>query len=369
MKKIFLYIVFFLGLIIICISPILSQCTDECKRGYDYCINDSNYNICGNFDSDPCSEFVVSLPCLNGEVCRIGECVNLSKPNICNDSDGGLNYYVYGSLSGICSDVRGGGCGAFFDRCVNETTLVEYSCNKTYSFHNSNEAVHTYYDCKNGCVNGACKSETEDVSGCKSLYWFDNSNKSCGLKEFCGMYMYLGLQTFESKTQCEKSLSENIVCYKEGESYPRGENKTCCDGLKEAAKIIPSATCLSTVYRLPSQLICINCSNSLCENIENNCNCPEDCNETLSGDGLKQKILPETASQRAREILGDLGFNITMKNVGKDRNPVYLVSGVKEVKLFGFIKKNAIVSVEVDIGNGEVTKINKPWWAFLASGI
>ncbi|MEK6854601.1 MAG: hypothetical protein AABX73_00070, partial [Nanoarchaeota archaeon] len=42
---------------------------------------------------------------------------------------------------------------------------------------------------------------------CKNLYWFDNDNKECGLKEFCGSYMYQGLQTFESRMLCEKALN------------------------------------------------------------------------------------------------------------------------------------------------------------------
>ena len=45
---------------------------------------------------------------------------------------------------------------------------------------------------------------------CKELYWFDNEHRECGLKEFCGAYMYEGLRTFETKEECEKALSEIV---------------------------------------------------------------------------------------------------------------------------------------------------------------
>jgi hypothetical protein len=50
---------------------------------------------------------------------------------------------------------------------------------------------------------GECGNQNAD---CKKLWWFDNQNKTCQQKEFCGAYMYLGLQTFEAKNICEKKL-------------------------------------------------------------------------------------------------------------------------------------------------------------------
>ncbi len=85
----------------------------------------------------------------------------------------------------------------------------------------------------------------------------------------------------------------------------------------------------------------------------------------------KTKILPETASQRARERLGELGFNISLKEVGKgnETKEIYEVSGEKEGKMFGLFKIRGKVSVEVDAETGEIVRIKKPWWSFLASGI
>ena len=38
---------------------------------------------------------------------------------------------------------------------------------------------------------------------CSNLYWLDNTNKTCeSLKQFCGAYTYLGLQTFSNQQDC-----------------------------------------------------------------------------------------------------------------------------------------------------------------------
>jgi hypothetical protein len=52
-------------------------------------------------------------------------------------------------------------------------------------------------------------STCED-SDCKNLYWFDSASKECGYKEFCGLYMYQGLRTFETKDECNKELNSNV---------------------------------------------------------------------------------------------------------------------------------------------------------------
>jgi uncharacterized membrane protein len=43
---------------------------------------------------------------------------------------------------------------------------------------------------------------------CNSYYWFDSNSTECDQKEFCGTYMYLGLQTFETLEECEENLPQ-----------------------------------------------------------------------------------------------------------------------------------------------------------------
>ena len=163
---------------------------------------------------------------------------------------------------------------------------------------------------------GIVSAQSNGNSGCKNLYWIDDTNKSCGQKQFCGTYMYYGLQTFESKAQCDKAVNEA--------GCPQGatdENGTCKKTLSNGRK-------------------------------------------------AEIKIMPETASATAIERLGELGFNVTLKEVGQGNSTraVYEAVGEKEVKVLGFLKTRAKVSAEIDAETGEITKIKKPWWAFMASG-
>jgi len=83
-----------------------------------------------------------------------------------------------------------------------------------------------------------------------------------------------------------------------------------------------------------------------------------------------------TETERAKERLGELGFNITLKEVpvsmpGDKPSPtkfIYEAKAEKQVKLFGFMKTNAKVSAEIDAETGEVKNIKRPWWSFLATG-
>src|SRR4030042_4906486 len=61
----------------------------------------------------------------------------------CVDSDKGLNYYVLGSVSG--PKPKGFSPS---DSCTSSTRLREAFCSINYG-------EETYYDCPNGCINGA----------------------------------------------------------------------------------------------------------------------------------------------------------------------------------------------------------------------
>jgi len=54
----------------------------------------------------------------------------------------------------------------------------------------------------------SCSIEISPGKECKNLWWFDNEHKYCQQKEFCGLYMYLGLRTFETKEECEADLQK-----------------------------------------------------------------------------------------------------------------------------------------------------------------
>lgn len=55
-------------------------------------------------------------------------------------------------------------------------------------------------------------TQTTTQPECQYLYWFDNQNRTCGYKQFCGLYMYEGLRTFKTLKECEQALCSPYQC-------------------------------------------------------------------------------------------------------------------------------------------------------------
>jgi len=60
---------------------------------------------------------------------------------------------------------------------------------------------------------------------------------------------------------------------------------------------------------------------------------------------------------------------ITLKEVGEENETkvVYELKVEKQSKILWLFKKQMQVNVQVDAKNGDIIKIERPWWAFLAS--
>lgn len=215
-----------------------------------------------------------------------------------------INYTCQIDSDCVIKDIRN--CCGYRPKCTNNNAVVNATFVKDICEREGLAGVCGFPAidfCK--CEDNKCVGKQGEPSlECKNLYWFDSDNKGCEQKEFCGLYMYQGLQTFESKVQCEKALIEN-------------KTFTLSNGRK-----------------------------------------------------AEVKIMPETASTRAIERLGELNFTVQLKEVGKgdDAKVVYELTGNKEGKFLGIFKIIAKVQVQVDAESGNV-KVIKPWWAFLASGI
>ncbi len=82
-----------------------------------------------------------------GTVTNITNVTNSTNLN-CTDSDGGKNYYLKGFANPCpCFEPPCPTCGVWADNCLNESTLLEYSCENL----NGEE-----YYCPHGCKDGAC---------------------------------------------------------------------------------------------------------------------------------------------------------------------------------------------------------------------
>ena len=123
-------------------------------------------------------------------------------------------------------------------------------------------------DAKNQCP----ATPIQPISQCANLYWLDNTTQNCQTqKQFCGVYMYQGLQTFASQLDCQvaalqkqlnKSCNTNSDCL---------SGQVCSSGVCGTAQVvgtlIPSTTFVN--YNLvqgrsvqPTQITLTNSSTS-----------------------------------------------------------------------------------------------------------
>ena len=87
------------------------------------------------------------------------------------------------------------------------------------------------------------------------------------------------------------------------------------------------------------------------------------------------KIMPDTASERALERLRlkncieEQGCTIELKEVGSGKNKqlAYELQAERHARILGLFQAKMQVKAQVSAENGEVIRIGKPWWAFLAT--
>jgi hypothetical protein len=95
--------------------------------------------------------------------------------------------------------------------------------------------------------------------------------------------------------------------------------------------------------------------------------------KTSDGRKVKLKVMPDAASERARERLRlklcgeDNNCSIELKEVGKDKQVAYELQAERHSKLLGLFRKKMQVKAQVNAETGEIIRVKKPWWAFLAT--
>lgn len=190
-------------------------------------------------------------------------------------------------------------------------------------------------------------------------------------------------------------------CIKEGEIGDALSNDVCCEGLSAKGFSSPSADG-SICSSYGTQFTCSKkCGDGVCDADENKCNCSSDCSAIVVGNDSDEhgcigsagyiwceekqkcirpweevcnvktegvKIIPEVASQKAIEKLGNFELNIQLEEVEEDKSTkyIYAVYGLKDVKFLGIFSMKMKVTAEVDSESGEVKNIKKPWWSFFA---
>ena len=90
-----------------------------------------------------------------------------------------------------------------------------------------------------------------------------------------------------------------------------------------------------------------------------------------NGRKAEVKIMPNTASRIALAKLRSQNRTLELKEVGKedDLNVAYISETNKPTRVLGVFKAKYKLKVDIDAQTGDVVKLDKPWWKFLAKDI
>ena len=94
-----------------------------------------------------------------------------------------------------------------------------------------------------------------------------------------------------------------------------------------------------------------------------------------NGNNAEIKVMPDTASEtalqrlRLKNCVEEDGCFIELKEVGQGEQTklAYEMRTQRQSKVLGLFKAEMQVNAQVDSETGEIIKVKKPWWAFLAS--
>ena len=94
-----------------------------------------------------------------------------------------------------------------------------------------------------------------------------------------------------------------------------------------------------------------------------------------NGRNAEIKVMPNVASEtalqrlRLRNCTEDRNCTMELKQVGEGNQSrlAYELQAQRQSKVFGLFNARMQVRAQVDAENGEVIRVGKPWWAFLAT--
>lgn len=94
-----------------------------------------------------------------------------------------------------------------------------------------------------------------------------------------------------------------------------------------------------------------------------------------NGRNAEIKVMPDTASETALERLrlrvcsSENNCTIELKEVGsgEQTRAAYEVQLERHARILGIFQAKMQVRTQVDAENGEVVRVGKPWWSFLAT--
>lgn len=104
------------------------------------------------------------------------------------------------------SDCAAGGCSGQICEKIGEGTITPCIFMECFSASN--------YRLSCQCIDNKCQFGYQNStpflnpsSGCEYLFWFDDTHRECRYEQFCGLYMYATLRTFETLEECQSALN------------------------------------------------------------------------------------------------------------------------------------------------------------------
>ena len=179
----------------------VSSCSDECTIGEKECSDDDSYRVCGNYDSDKCTEWGTPKNCSFGYKCQNGSCVRscsdecTSGQKQCSSDTayqtcvkGSLGCYIWGTpkncsfgykcQNGSCVSSCSDECSPGQKECSTDTAYRvcgKYDLDSCYEWSEDKECA-TGYNCQNGsCVKGCTDQCTLNDHQCSGT-----AGRTCG---------------------------------------------------------------------------------------------------------------------------------------------------------------------------------------------
>ena len=149
--------------------------------------------------------------------------------------------------------------------------LIGYFCYQNYF--NSDESVVCTMEAKI-CPDGSSVGRVPP--SCEFAECPDSTGNKITNFEECVKAGYPILESYprQCKTSDDRFFTEEILC--RDENYECTINIPCCPGLKEVGLCFDeNGKCICA----DCGFICLPCGNGICDDKENKCNCPEDCQE------------------------------------------------------------------------------------------
>ncbi|GEM_PF-1585770 len=82
-------------------------------------------------------------------------------------------------------------CGTYMYKGL-QTFDTQSACLDSYQMYSAQEVA---------------KQNGQNPDSCKKYYYYDDTDKNCNSKVFCGAYMYQGLHTYDTKEQCQSAVT------------------------------------------------------------------------------------------------------------------------------------------------------------------